>query len=120
MITWYNPFGDTFQLQIVDVYPFLSLDSPANWSTLGRLQVAVTKNLIGPGGNNILRWFTCWNVFYLAASAHGKEENKSWSNVNHENHGIKNIYVRIIWIIQFVIKMKFRIIYERKKGQITQ
>ena len=55
-----------------------------------------------------------------AASAHGKKENKSWSNVNHENHGIKNIYVRIIWIIQFVIKMKFRIIYERKKGQITQ
>ena len=53
-------------------------------------------------------------------SAHGKKENKSWFNVNHENHGIKNIYVRTIWIIQFVIKMKFRIIYERKKGQITQ
>ena len=53
-------------------------------------------------------------------TSHGKKENKSWSNVNHENHGIKNIYVRIIWIIQFVIKMKFRIIYERKKGQITQ
>lgn len=25
LIPWYNPFGDTFQLQIVDVYPFLSL-----------------------------------------------------------------------------------------------
>ena len=25
LITWYNPFGDTFQLQVVDVHPFLSL-----------------------------------------------------------------------------------------------
>ena len=93
LIPWYNPFGDKFQLQIVDVHPYYPwMNGSAQYSVWHKLQV--------PGGHisvrvkliakyliscqiNVLWFYNFWRMLQLPKYLMKTDTFRNWSIRNY-------------------------------------